>query len=214
LSRAQQLYASPARAHGNHDLLKRRADPTMKFGGVLSTVALLAAGIVSVATPHRRAPERHVPSQAATEPPRLPVALPEREIPGKANADLFASRDWTPRAPRAPVQAAQERALVPSAPPNPYRFAGTVHYGGSLKAVFIREGRVYIAQPEETLDGGYKVLSVTRDAVTLLYTPSDIEIALALDRAPDTAVVQAQPPLQPNATASPPIPPGSPLVVR
>jgi hypothetical protein len=60
------------------------------------------------------------------------------------------------------------------------------------------------------------VLSVTRDAVTLLYTPLDIEqmIALALDRAPDTAVVQAQPPLQPNAAASSPLPLGSPLVVR
>ena len=188
----------------------------MKFVRVPSAVALLAAGIASVATPHRHAPERHIPSLAATGPPRLPVALPERQIPDKAKADLFASRDWTPRAPPAQVQAAQERSLVPSAPPNPYRFAGTVHYGGSLKAVFIREERVYIAQPEETLDGGYKVLSVTRDAVTLLYTPLDIEqmIALALDRALDTAVVQTQPPLQPNAAASSPFPLGSPLVVR
>ena len=186
----------------------------MKFGWVLSAIALLAAGIASVAAPHRRAPVRHVPSLAATEPSRLPVALRERAIPGKANADLFSSRDWTPRAPPPPVQAAQEPALVPSAPPNPYRFAGTMHYGGSLKAVFIREERVYIAQPEETLDGGYKVLCVTRDAVTLLYTSRDIEIALALDRASDTAVVQAQPPLQHNATASSPIPLASPLVVR
>ena len=157
----------------------------MKFGRVLTAVALLAAGIASVATPHRHAPARHVPSLAATEPSRLPVALPERQILGKAKADLFASRDWTPHAPR--LQAEQELAVVPSAPPNPYRFAGTVHYGGSLKAVFIREERVHIAQPGETLDSGYKVLSVTRDAVTLLYTPLDIEqlIALALDRAPD-----------------------------
>jgi hypothetical protein len=70
-------------------------------------------------------------------------------------------------------------------PPNPYRFAGTVHYAGSLKAVLIRDERVHTARAGEALDGGYKVLSVRRDGATLVYTPLGIEeqIAFAADAA-------------------------------
>src|SRR6185436_4178406 len=134
----------------------------MKFAWLLSALALLASGITSVATPDRHVPAEASPS-TATEASRLPLALPERRIEGKARGDPFAARDWTPRAPQAPVRAAQEPAFEPSAPPNPYRFAGTLHSGGRLKAVFIRDQHVHIAQPGESLDGGYKVLSVTRD---------------------------------------------------
>jgi hypothetical protein len=188
----------------------------MKVGWVLGVVGLLAVGIASIVTPHREAPARQTPPRAATEASRLPVALPERQMPRKANADLFDRRDWTPRAPRAPAQAAQEPALVPSAPPNPYRLAGTMQYDGSLKAVFIREQHVHVARPGETLDGGYKVLAVTRDAVTLRYTPLDIDqhIALASDPAAETAAVQAQVASQPSGAASAAFALGSPLAVR
>jgi hypothetical protein len=171
----------------------------MKFAWVLIALALLTAGIASVATPYRHAPARQA-SFVATEASRLPVALPQRQISGKAKANPFAPRDWAPRAPPAPVRAALEPAPAPSAPPNPYRFAGTLHYGGTLKAVFIREERVHMALPGEMLDGGYKLLSVTRDAVTLLYIPLDTEqrIALAWNPAPDTAIVQAPAALQPR----------------
>jgi hypothetical protein len=171
----------------------------MKFVWMTIALAALTAGIAGVATPYRQAPARQTPL-AATEGSGLPVALPKRQLPGKAKADPFAPRDWAPRAPPAPVRVAheQEPAPAPSVPTNPYRFAGTLHYGGSLKAVFIREERVHLALPGEMLDGGYKVLSVTRAAVTLLYTPLDLEqqIALAWDPAPDTAIAQAPGALQ------------------
>ena len=175
----------------------------MKFVWMLIALALLTAGIASVATPNRFALARQAPLPATGVSP-LPVALPERQMPHKAKADPFAPRDWARRAPPAPVQAAQEQELAPasasSVPTNPYRFAGTAHFSGSLKAVFVREERVYIALPGETLDGGYKVLSVSHDAVTLLYLPLDLEqqIALAWDPDPNTAVVQAEPVSQPN----------------
>jgi len=186
----------------------------MKFGWALGLVALAAAGLTSVATPERAATARQVPSSANPEASRLPVALPERQVPRKAKADLFAPRDWTPHAPPAPVQAAPQPAPAAIAPSNPYRFAGTVHYNGSLKAVFIREQQIHIARPGETLDGGYKVLSVARDAVTLLFTALDIEqhLALALEPAPDT--VAAQPPPEANGAPSSPVALGSPLPVR
>jgi len=186
----------------------------VKFGWLLGLLALVAAGLTIVAAPHRIAPARQAPPSVAADASRLPVALPERQMPRKARAYPFAPRDWTPHAPPAPVQAVPERALAPSAPSNPYRFAGTLHYGGSLKAVFIREEQVHIAQPGETLDGGYKVLSVARDAVTLLYKALDIEqrIALALDPASDTVAAQAQSAPHPNGVASSPVALGSPLV--
>lgn len=187
----------------------------MKFAWLLSALALIAAGIAGVATPNRAVPARQAAISVAGEASRLPVALPERAIPRKAKADPFAPRDATPRAPPAPVQAAQEPAPEPSAPPNPYRFAGTLHNGGRLKAVFIRDQHVHIAQPGETLDGGYKVLSVTRDAVTLLHTLRDIEERIALaDPVPDTTAMQAQAAAPPGGERSSPFPLGSPLVSR
>jgi len=189
----------------------------MRFALLVSALALLAAGIASLATPDRHAPARQALPPVAREVLRLPVALPERRIEGKARGDPFAARDWTPRAPQAPIHTAQEPVLEPSAPPNPYRFAGTLHDGGGLKAVFIRDEHVHIAHTGDTLDGGYKVVFVTRDGVTLLYRLLDIEKRIVLafgDPAPDTTAVQAQPPAQANGAASSPFPLGSPLVSR
>jgi hypothetical protein len=157
----------------------------------LVTSLAVAAGIAGVAVPERHAPGRaalQLVSITMPEPAGLRAALPARQTLAKARTDPFAPRSWIPPAPPAPVQAAPEPAAGPSVPPNPYRFAGTVHYAGSLKAVFIRDERVYTATAGEALDGGYRVLSVRRDAVTLVYTPLGIEqrIAFAPDIAPDT----------------------------
>ena len=165
---------------------------------VLSSLAVVAAGVVGMAMPERDAPGRptlDTAPQAAPQPSGLPTALPARQTFAKARIDPFAPRDWTPRPPPAPVQAAPQPPPAPSVPPNPYRFAGTVHYGGSLKAVFIRDEKVHIARQGETLEGGYGVRSVAREAATLVYTPLGIEqrMALASDIAPS------------------PLPPGSPL---
>ena len=186
----------------------------MKFGWVLGLLALVAVGLTSMSTPERAATARQAPHSVAAETSHLPFALPERQMPRKAKADLFVPRDWTPRAPPAPIVAAAEPVAAPGAPSNPYRFAGTVRYGGSVKAVFVREQQIHIAQPGETLDGGYKVLSVARDAVTLAYKLLDIEqrIALALDPGPDSVAVQAQP--SPNAAPSSSVALGSPLLPR
>jgi hypothetical protein len=163
----------------------------MKVGWLVASLAV-AAGIAGMAVPERHTPGRpavQLVSIAMPEPAGLRAALPARQTLAKARNDPFAPRSWTQPAPPAPVQAAPEPPPAPSVPPNPYRFAGTVHYAGSLKAVFIRDERVYTAKAGETLDGGYKVLSVRRDAVSLVYTPLGIEqrTALAPDFAPDTA---------------------------
>jgi hypothetical protein len=58
---------------------------------------------------------------------------------------------------------------------NPYRFAGTAHYGGSVKGIFVLAERVYAAPAGEVLEGGYRVQWVSPQAATLLYLPLGIE---------------------------------------
>jgi hypothetical protein len=188
---------------------------------LLASIAVVAAGIASLATPDRNAPARpaaQLAPMATLEARGLPAALPVRQTLPKARTDPFAARSWTPPAPPAPVQSAAAEPSAPSVPPNPYRFAGTAHYAGSLKAVFIRDDRVHVVKAGEMLDGGYKLLSVRRDTATLLYTPLGIEqqMAFAPEPGPDraSAAVQEQPGLQPAVAASSPLPPGSPLAAR
>jgi hypothetical protein len=148
----------------------------------LTALAAVAVGIAGIATPERQAPGRTAAQLAPTatfEPRGLPAALPVRQTFPKARTDPFAARSWTLPAPPAPVRTAAPEPPVPSVPPNPYRFAGTAHYAGSLKAVFVRDDRVHIAKAGEMLEGGYKLLSVGRDTATLLYTPLGIEQQLA-----------------------------------
>jgi hypothetical protein len=140
----------------------------------LITLGTIAAGIAAMSTPGREPSARPATQLTpATVPER--IALPARQPLAKARGELFAPRSWAP--PPVPVQAAApEPPPAPSMPPNPYRFAGTAHYGGSLKAVLIRDEQVHLAQAGETLEGGYKVLSVDREGVTLLYTPLNVEL--------------------------------------
>jgi len=183
---------------------------------LLAAIAAVAAGIASVATPDRNAPARaavEVASAAAPATAGFTAALPVRQTLGRARIDPFAPRDWTPRAPPAPVQAAAPGPPpAPSVPPNPYRFAGTAHYAGSLKAVFIRDEQVHIVRPGEALDGGYQLLSVRRDIATLLYTPLGIE-QQQMAFAPESAAQVAAAPAGGGAPSSP-FPPGSPLAAR
>ena len=140
------------------------------------TLGTIAAGIAGLSTPEREPSARPAPQLTSAAVPER-IALPARQPLAKARGDLFAPRSWAPPAPPVPIQAAApEPPPAPSVPPNPYRFAGTAHYGGSLKAVLIRDEQVYLAQAGQTLEGDYKVLSVAREGVTLLYTPLNVEL--------------------------------------
>jgi hypothetical protein len=74
----------------------------------------------------------------------------------------------------------------------------------------IRDERVQMARPGDTLDGAYKVLSVRSDGVTLVYTPLGIEqqIAFAPELTAGTAAAQERREVQ-SAGAAP-----SPLAAR
>jgi len=142
---------------------------------LISLGAVAAAGIAGMSIP-----EREPAARTAVQPAPIPaagrVALPERQLLAKARGDPFAPRSWAvPVPPTPPVAAPPEPTPAPSVPVNPYRFAGTARYAGSLKAVLIRDEKVHLAEPGHMLDDEYRVLSVTREEVTVLYTPLNLE---------------------------------------
>jgi hypothetical protein len=145
----------------------------------LISLGAVATGIAGMSTPER-GPTARTAVQQAPIPAVERVALPERQLLAKARGDPFAPRSWAVPVPSTPpVAAPPEPIPAPGAPVNPYRFAGTARYAGSLKAVLIRDEQVHLAEPGHVLDGGYRVLSVTREEVTVLYTPLDLEQRLA-----------------------------------
>lgn len=85
---------------------------------------------------------------------------------GESGFDLFGPRSWAPTAK--PQRAA---AAVP--PPLPYKYAGMIAQGGATQLFLARErdDRVYPAIPGETLDGGYRVESVSAEEIVLVYVP-------------------------------------------
>jgi hypothetical protein len=159
----------------------------------------------------------------------LSTELAKRQLIGSARNDPFAPRSWAPPPPPPRLERA-EPPPPPSAPPLPYRFAGTVRYGGTLKVMLAIGERIYEAKVGELLDGLYRVRAVSSEAVTLVYTPLGIEqhVSYAAGASAQNGVAQpgANPPQQvpvehqpapvtdPGQRALSPFPPGSPLATR
>ncbi|HWM44754.1 MAG TPA: hypothetical protein VNP36_20135 [Burkholderiales bacterium] len=114
------------------------------------------------------------------------IELPRRRLLARQRGDLFQSHSWEPPAPPPPPQ--QEVVAAPQPPPNPYRFAGSVQYGGSRKVLLTRGGdRVFEVAVGEVLEPGFRVQAVTSDAVTLLYEPMNAAVTVALVFPPEAS---------------------------
>jgi hypothetical protein len=104
------------------------------------------------------------PRPAASQP--IDTQLPVRQEIGQQRGDPFATLTWTPKQTAA---ASKEPPPKPQAPPNPYKFAGTVHHDGVRKVFLMIGDRVIEAKAGEPLEHGYRVKSIDADAVTLVY---------------------------------------------
>ena len=136
----------------------------------------------------------------------LGTQLPTREEIGRQRGDPFAARSWT--AP--PKPQAQQQAEAPKPPANPYRFAGTAQQDGVRKVFLLLGDRVVEAKEGEMLEQGFRVKSVTSDAVVLLYEQipdNPVTYKLAFGDPPASAPAAAR-----GATAEPlpPFPPVQP----
>ncbi len=151
---------------------------------------------------------------------RMPLLpLPERQSISKVRSNPFEARSWAPP----PLPPAPPQAVGSSAPPNPYRFAGTARYGGSLKILLARGDTLIEVREGEPIDDVYQVRSADPEGVTLVYAPLGIEQRVPSSSAPGygdagsapvaAAQLEPGPPLAPPA-ATAQLPPGSPLTPR
>jgi hypothetical protein len=141
------------------------------FAGIVAFVAVDAARETTDEAPQEQTrtaqgaaqnPSSEAPSQAQT------FSLPERSGLGTAQTPLFESRSWQPPPPKAgppPPPAA------PTAPPLPFTFAGKLIQDGRVSVLLSRGDSVIPVQQGETVDGIYKVESITDAEVTLVYLP-------------------------------------------
>jgi len=150
-----------------------------KFGLLLS--ACVAAAIAALGPSEKAETVLAVPRAFAGNPSssRPPLSLPKRESPGRMRGDPFASRSWTPPPAPAPQPAPEVSAPAPTAPPNPYRFAGTVRYGGILRVALAAGERIHLVKGGEIVDELYRVEAVSREMVRLVYLPLGVEHQLA-----------------------------------
>jgi len=124
------------------------------------------------------------------------LELPERQTLGPQRGDLFSAPPAAPR-PALPPKEPEPQEAAPAPPPNPYRFAGTVEHDGKRR-VFLSDGaRLFEAKAGDPLEHGFKVQSVTADAVTLVYEPLKMQVTIALVfPEPQAAAGAGAPPVQ------------------
>jgi hypothetical protein len=154
-------------------------------------VLWLGLGIVGAAAAHWLLPSPTGPkarTSAETAAPKIEErtaesrwsALPARETIGNPAGELFFPHSWAPPAP--PVQAAPAaKAPVKPAPPAvPYRIAGKFVHDGAPHIVLAKGDSVLTVREGDRLDDGYRVESIRRDHVTLLYLPLGVRETLPL----------------------------------
>jgi hypothetical protein len=143
--------------------------------------------VAEVAEPVQRAPSN---TSVTSGSKGLGSQLPTREPIGRQRGDPFAPRSWT-----APAKPQAQQAEDPRPPVNPYRFAGTVQQDGVRKVFLLLGDRVVEAKEGEMLEQGFRVKSVSADAVVLIYEQipdSPFTFKLAFGEPPASAPAAAR----------------------
>src|SRR5215471_12604199 len=186
-------------------------------------IAVLAAAAAWVAVDLRRAPDgagkgsKEIAAQNPGTPgARTDPTIPERSTLGRIAQDPFSAHSWLP--PAKPSKASTEPPPAPVAPPLPYRFAGQFYRDTGAEVYLAKGEEIFPAKEGDTLDGQYKVESVTASEVRFLHIPSGTSQIMQFsalrepDAAPTAATGRAQP-AAPALAAAPPAqsaPPAAP----
>jgi Cohesin domain len=140
-------------------------------------------------------------SRAAKAVPAERLDLPERRGLSRTQGELFAAPP--PPAPKPVAKKAQQPAPVaaaPVAPPVPYRFAGKI-ITGSEEEVFVSKGDAVVpVKVGDTLDGMYKVESISAERIEIVYLPLGTR-----DRIVVSSALDAEPAQTPRAAAAAPV---------
>src|SRR5216117_3933900 len=143
-------------------------------------IALLAGAAAWVAIDLRgpaAPPSAKAPASGASQDPERAAApgseakqpgIPARSALGRIAADPFSAQSWLPRRKPAVVSAPPD----PVTPPLPYRFAGQFHRESGIEVYVARGEEVFPVKEGDTLDGQYKIDSVSATEVSFIFLPS------------------------------------------
>ena len=143
---------------------------------------------------------RAEPRTVAPATPAERLDLPERRGLARTQSELFGA----PPPPPAPVAKKPQPAPVaaaPVAPPVPYRFAGKVRKGSEEEVLLSRGDLVFPVKAGDTVDGLYKIESISGERIELVYLPLGTRDRIVVSSALDAE--RAQAPLAAAAPAAP-----------
>src|SRR6266853_877208 len=130
--------------------------------------------------------------------------IPARFALGRIAADPFSAQSWLPRRKPAVVSSAPPE---PVTPPLPYRFAGQFHRESGMEVYVARGEEIFPVNAGDTLDGQYKVDSVSTTEVSFIYLPTGARQTLQF-----SALKERELTAQARTPASAPVfPPPSPV---
>jgi hypothetical protein len=129
--------------------------------------------------------------------------IPARSALGRIAADPFSAHSWLPRRKLAAVSAPP----VPVAPPLPFRFAGQFHRDSGMEVYVARGEEIFAVKEGDTLEGEYKVDSVSATEVSFVHLPSGTRQTMQFSALKEQELTaQDGPPPPASASASPPPP--------
>jgi Cohesin domain len=147
-------------------------------------------------------PERAAAPASELKQPGIPTRL----TLGKFGADPFSAQSWLPRRKPAVVP----EAPVAVAPPLPYRFAGQFHRESGVEVYVARGEEIFPVKEGDTLDGQYKVDSVSATEVSFVHIPTGTRQTLQFSALKEQELTARSGPPQ-SRTSAPPFPSPSPV---
>ena len=145
---------------------------------VAVALALIASMVSGVEEPAADKPVAPQPAPAADTPAKLPdldLDKLNRAREGKKVTDLFAPKTVVPPPPpAAAVTVAQAPAAPPpppSAPPLPFRYFGKWVEKGRTVVFLWNNSEGFSAAAGDTVDGHYRIESVTDSSIDFVYLP-------------------------------------------
>ncbi len=154
------------------------------FLGLMLTGSLAAAALVRGEDAEVVAPvasSKPVLREAATSKPVLPVLQLEKLARAdvvEPEQDPFAGKSWYVPPPPPPPPKVQE-APRPTAPPLPFHYMGRMQEEGGQAVIYLTQGRrAYSLSLGDTIDGIYRLDSISQGQIVLTYLPLDTRQSL------------------------------------